>query len=56
MAPGDKLLAVLVILFCAGLALGGWGYLLCVPLVFVILFVGFAVWAADRFFKGLKLW
>lgn len=56
MAPGDKLIAILVILFGAGLVIGGWGYLLCAPLVLAIVFVGFAVWAADRFFKGLRLW
>lgn len=56
MAPGDKLLAVLVLLFMTGIIMGGWWLVLCLPLVFVLVFVGFAVWAADRFFKGLRLW
>lgn len=61
MAPGDKLLAALVLLFMAGLGLSleGAGVLwlvLCLPMVIAIVFVGFAVWAADRFFKGLRLW
>lgn len=61
MAPGDKFLAVLVLLFMGGIGLVLEGasllwLVLCLPLVLAIAFVGFAVWAADRFFKGLRLW
>lgn len=56
MATGDKLLAVLVLLFMTGVIMGGWWLVLCLPLAFAITFVGLAVYAADRFFKGLRLW
>lgn len=56
MAPGDKLLAVLVLLFMTGIIMGGWWLVLCVPLVLVIAFVVIACVAADRLFRGIRLW
>lgn len=56
MAPGDKLLAVLVLMFMTGIIMGGWWWLLCVPLVLVIAFVVIACVAADRLFRGIRLW
>lgn len=52
----DKILALLVLLFVAGLSIGGWGYLLCAPLILGIVGTVGIFWLASRHFKGIKLW
>jgi len=56
MTLSDKIVIALALLFVAGLVIGGWGLLLCVPLVLLIAAAAFAIWFANEALKGLKLW
>ena len=56
MTLSDKIVIALALLFVSGLVIGGWGLLLCVPLLLAIIMAAAAVFAARRALERMDLW